>query len=133
MKVLCLGNQKGGCSKTSSCLNLCYSLSNAYNKKVLLIDMDSQGSSSLNLGIDISDDETNTIDKLLGPVVMREKKGYDWKRSNSTSIHPHISLENVIQKIKCSGSPSMHHLASIACRLLFLCLSLNFRWVLSAE
>lgn len=78
MKILTVGNQKGGVGKSTISLNLCYSLANTYGKKVLLIDMDSQGSSSLNLGIDISDEDINTIDMLLEPVVTQQTKTFDW-------------------------------------------------------
>ena len=63
-KTLCLANQKGGVAKSTNSLNICYALSQKGNR-VLLIDFDSQGSSSLNLGIDVSDDNTNTIEMLL--------------------------------------------------------------------
>ena len=63
-KILCLANQKGGVAKSTNALNISYMLSQK-GKKVILIDFDSQGSSSLNLGIDISDSNTNTIDMLL--------------------------------------------------------------------
>lgn len=86
--VICLGNQKGGCSKTTDCLGICYSLANTKNKKVLLIDLDSQGSASLNLGINITDDDTNTIDQLLGAYVRREIKEYDWEDVRNFIYHP---------------------------------------------
>lgn len=78
MKIIACGNQKGGVGKTSTSLNLCYALANTYGKRVLLVDMDSQGSASLNLGIDISDEDTNTIDELLEDVVTQNKKTFDW-------------------------------------------------------
>ena len=79
MKVLCVGNQKGGVSKTTTSLNLCYSLANTYDQKVLLIDMDSQGSASLNLQIDVASEDIHTIDQLLEPIVLREQKNVTWE------------------------------------------------------
>ena len=78
MKVLCVGNQKGGVSKTTTSLNLCYSLANTFKKKVLLIDMDSQGSASLNLQIDVASDDVHTIDEILEPIVLRKQKVAAW-------------------------------------------------------
>ena len=65
-RVITLGNQKGGCAKTSDCLNIAYCLANTKHYKTLLIDLDSQGSASLNVGINIADEGVNTIDELLG-------------------------------------------------------------------
>lgn len=79
MKVLCVGNQKGGVSKTTTSLNLCYSLANTYNQKVLLIDMDSQGSASLNLQIDVASEDVHTIDELLEPIVLRRQSSIPWE------------------------------------------------------
>ena len=77
--VICLGNQKGGCSKTTCCLNIAYTYANTYGKKVLLIDLDSQASSSLNVGINVTDDDVNTIDELLGAYVRREITTFEWE------------------------------------------------------
>ena len=79
MKVLCCGNQKGGVSKTTCTLNICYSLANTYGYKVLLIDMDSQGSSSLNLGIDVASEDVHTIDDILDPYVKGMTKKISWE------------------------------------------------------
>ncbi len=78
-KVICLGNQKGGCAKTTDCLNIAYCFANTKKYKVLLIDLDSQGSASLNVGINITDDNVNTIDVLLGAYVRREITHFDWE------------------------------------------------------
>ena len=45
-KVIAISNQKGGVAKTSTCLNLGVSLS-IMNKKVLMIDFDTQANLSL--------------------------------------------------------------------------------------
>ena len=79
MYVLTIGNQKGGVSKSTSCLNLSYALSNYCNKKVLLIDMDSQGSAGLNLGLDIADDNIHTIEELLEPMVKGQIRMQPWE------------------------------------------------------
>lgn len=78
-RVLTFGNQKGGVSKSTASLNCSYAFANYKNKKVLLIDLDSQGSSSLNLGINVTDDDTNTIDILLGAYVRREITEFLWE------------------------------------------------------
>ena len=50
MKTICFVNQKGGVGKTTSCLNIGAALYNA-GKKVLLIDMDAQGSLTKSAGV----------------------------------------------------------------------------------
>ena len=77
MRVLACANQKGGVGKTTCSLNICYSLANTYNQRVLLIDMDSQASSSLNLGLDVADEGVHTIDELLDPLIRNRKISWD--------------------------------------------------------
>ena len=78
-RVICLGNQKGGCAKTSDCLNIAYCFVKTKGYKVLLIDSDSQGSASLNVGINVADDNINTLDELLGAYVKKEIDSFDWE------------------------------------------------------
>ncbi|SFR62484.1 CobQ/CobB/MinD/ParA nucleotide binding domain-containing protein [Anaeromicropila populeti] len=63
-KVLSVVNQKGGVGKTTTALNLGYALSEK-GKKVLLIDLDPQGSLTISCGYDDNDNLETTIATLM--------------------------------------------------------------------
>ena len=57
-------NQKGGCSKTTTAINLSSCLAEK-GYRVLLIDLDAQAHASLGLGVDIEQTEKSTYDVLI--------------------------------------------------------------------
>ncbi len=64
-RVIAVANQKGGVGKTTTCVNLCASLSLS-GSRVLLVDLDPQGNATMGTGIDKNELELSTYDWLLG-------------------------------------------------------------------
>ena len=71
MRKIALINQKGGCGKTTTAINLASCLSRS-GKRVLLIDMDPQGHLGLGLGIQPDEIEKSIYEVLLGQIKINE-------------------------------------------------------------
>jgi chromosome partitioning protein len=68
MRSIAIVNQKGGCGKTTTAVNLSSILADA-GKSVLLIDCDPQSHASIGLGIETDHLERSTYDLLMDPSI----------------------------------------------------------------
>jgi chromosome partitioning protein len=65
MRIISVINQKGGCGKTTTTINLGACLANL-GKKVLIVDLDPQAHSTLGLGINPGDSQKSIYDLITG-------------------------------------------------------------------
>lgn len=66
MRIISIANQKGGCGKTTTAINLSACLA-SMDRNVLLIDMDPQGHSALGLNLNCNRLERTVSEALLNP------------------------------------------------------------------
>ncbi len=84
-------NQKGGCAKTTTAINLGAGLARE-GKDVLLIDMDPQGHAGMGLGLDVHELDDTTYDLLLDKETSIEEVAVDSYVDNLQVIPSNIKL-----------------------------------------
>jgi len=115
MKIISIANQKGGCGKTTTAINLAAALS-TNGKKVLLFDLDPQAHASLGLDVESQDSIYNVISNLtprklrIENIIKRVEDNFDLVPSNvlvgtleqelSDEIGRELKLREVIKPLE---------------------------------
>jgi len=78
MRTIAVANQKGGCGKTTTSVNLSAALANS-GKRVLLIDLDPQGHATLGVGFEPEEFEKTIYNVFVDPFTSLESVAVDTK------------------------------------------------------
>ncbi|KZX12545.1 ParA family protein [Methanobrevibacter curvatus] len=104
-EILAIINQKGGCGKTTTAVNLAASLAHL-NKGVLVVDMDPQANATTSFGIDKLDLETTIYSAISGQVNVK-KAIISTNVPNLFILPSNISLSGIEVEL---GKIPNHHL-----------------------
>lgn len=97
-KTIAILNQKGGCAKTTTAINLSAGLAKEGND-VLLIDMDPQGHAGMGLGLEVHELNDTTYDLLLDKETTIEDIAVDSYVDNLQVIPSNIKLAGGVNEL----------------------------------
>lgn len=110
MEIISVVNQKGGVGKTFTAVNVAIGVARRMQDiRVLVLDLDPQGSLSISLGVENPDDETDTVSSALEKVrsgedfdpktgIRTHPEGIDFLPGNITLIDTETHLTTVISR-----------------------------------
>ena len=136
MRIIAIANQKGGCGKTTTAVNLAAAMGEL-GKRVLLIDMDMQAHATLGVGVDPETVVRSTYDVMVGSnnlaiqaIVPTQVPSLDVMPSNILLSGLDVEMANIpgrefVLKKKIEGLYSRYEFCVIDCAPSLSLLTLN--------